>query len=144
MEYFLGSLLTILTLIFAAKVLSKKVDQYKVTPIAYTQSYTHDLISPLLPSGGLTGAYKPLLSQAQKHLDKTNVRVLFVGDKAYWIKDQQFFVAEVEDGMVINDTAGRVDTMAMDSVELDKMVFIVDKLTEGKENDSRDSGHTQL
>jgi hypothetical protein len=123
---------------------SKKVDNYKVPSISYTQSYTHDLISPLLPPGGLTGAYKPLVSQAQKHQDKTNVRVLFVDDKAYWIKDNQFMVAETENGMVVNDTSTRVDTMAMDSVELDKMVFIVGKLTEGINNDSGDSGNPKF
>lgn len=144
MEYFLGALLTILTFIFAAKLVSKKVDNYKVPSISYTQSYTHDLISPLLPPGGLTGAYKPLVSQAQKHQDKTNVRVLFVDDKAYWIKDNQFMVAETENGMVVNDTSTRVDTMAMDSVELDKMVFIVGKLTEGINNDSGDSGNPKF
>jgi hypothetical protein len=143
-EYFLGSLLTILTLIFASKVFSKKTEEYKVSPIAYTQSYAHDLISPLMPPGGLTGAYKPLVSQAQSHQDKTNVRVIFVDNKAYWISNNQFLVADAENGMVVNDTATRVDTMAMDSVELDKMVFIVDKLTEGKQNDSRDSGYTQF
>jgi len=30
--------------------------------------------------------------------------------------------------------------MGMDKVELDKMIFIVDKLTEGNEDDSRNSG----
>jgi hypothetical protein len=144
MEYFLGSLLTILTLIFAARLFSKDVDKYRVSPISYTQSYTHDLISPLLPPGGLTGPYKPLVSQAQKHNDKTNIRVLFVDDKAYWIKDNKFFVAETEDGMVINDTSVGVDTMAMDSVELEKMVFIVDKLTEGINNDRGDSGNSKF
>jgi hypothetical protein len=143
-EYFLGALITILTLIFAAKVFSKKTDEYNVPSISYTQSYTHDLISPLLPSGGLTGAFKPLVSQAQKHQDKTNVKVLFVDGKAYWISNNQFLVAETEGGMVINDTATRVDTMAMDSVELDKMVFIVDKLTEGINNDRGDSGYPKF
>jgi hypothetical protein len=144
MEYFLGALLTILTLIFAAKVLLKNVDQNKVPSISYTQSYTHDLISPLLPPGGFLGAYKPLVSQAQKHHEKTNIRVLFVGNKAYWISNNQFMVAEAENGIVLNDTATRVDTMTMDSVELDKMVFIVDKLTEGINNDSGDSGYPKF
>jgi hypothetical protein len=144
MEYFLGALLTILTFIFAVRLLSKDVDKHTAPPIRYTQSHTHDLISPLLPPGGLTGAYKPLVSQAQKHQDKTNIRVLFVDDKAYWIKDNQFMVAETEDGMVVNDTSTRVDTMAMDSVELDKMVFIVDKLTEGISNDRGDSGNPKF
>lgn len=144
MEYFLGSLLTILTIMFALKVLGKNSAEYEVPSISYTQSYTHDLISPLLPPGGLTGAFKPLVSQAQKHQDKQNVRVIFVDGKAYWINNNQFLVADAENGMVINDTATAVDTMAMDSVELDKMVFIVDKLTEGINNDRGDSGYPKF
>jgi hypothetical protein len=144
MEYFLGALLTILTFIFAVRLLSKNVDKHRAPSITYTQSYTHDLIRPLLPPGGLTGAYKPLVSQAQKHQDKTNIRILFVDDRAYWIKDNQFMVAETENGMVVNDTSARVDTMAMDSVELDKMVFIVGKLTEGINNDRGDSGNPKF
>lgn len=142
MEYFLGSLLTILTLIFAARVLSKDVSKNDPIKISYSQSYTHDLISPLLPPGGFTEAYKPLESQAQKHQDKTNIRVLFVDGKAYWINNNQFLVADAENGMVVNDTTAAVDIMGMDSVELDKMSFIVSKLTEGKNNDSWNSGHS--
>jgi hypothetical protein len=142
MEYFLGSLLTILTLMFAIKLLSKETSKSDPIQISYSQSYTHDLISPLLPPGGFTGPYKPLESQAQKHQDKTNLRVLFVDGKAYWINNNQFLVAEAENGMVINDTTTAVDIMGMDSVELDKMSFIVSKLTEGKNNDSWNSGHS--
>jgi hypothetical protein len=142
MEYFLGSLLTILILMFAVKLLSKDIPKNDPIKITYTQSYTHDLISPLLPPGGFTGPYKPLESQAQKHQDKTNIRVLFVDDKAYWISNNQFLVAEAENGIVINDTATAVDIMAMDSVELDKMSFIVSKLTEGKNNDSGNSSYS--
>ena len=69
---------------------------------------------------------------------------MFVDDRAYWIKDNQFMVAETENGMVVNDTSARVDTMAMDSVELDKMVFIVGKLTEGINNDRGDSGNPKF
>lgn len=144
MEYFLGSLVTILTMIFAVKILSKNVDDYKIPPISYTQSYAYDLIGPLLPPGGLTGAYKPLVSQSQKYEEKYNVRVLFVEDKAYWISNNKFMVAEAENGVVVNDTAKAVDTMGMDSVELSKMIFIVDKLTEGINNDSGDSGYPKF
>ena len=39
-------------------------------------------------------------------------------------------------GLVDKNTTRKVDTMTMDSVELEKTQFIVQKLTEGKQDDS--------
>lgn len=144
MEYFLGSLLTILTLIFAAKVFSKAIARSNPIKISYTQSYIHDLVGPLQPSESFIVLSRPMSSQAQKHQDRVNIRVLFVDGKAYWIRDNQFMVAEAENGAVISNTTTTVDTMAMNSVELDKMSFIVAKLTEGKNSDSGNTGNPQL
>lgn len=144
MEYFLGSLITILTLIIASKLFSTKIKETSVKRIVYTQSYIYDLIGPLLPSGGFLEAYKTSTTQSRLHQDQLNVRVLFVEGKAYWIKDNQFFTATAINGMVVEETISKVDIMGMDKVELEKMVFIVDKLTEGKSNDSGNPGHPKF
>jgi hypothetical protein len=39
------------------------------------------------------------------------------------------------------DSVKPVDIMGMDAVELEKMIFIIEKLTEGTANDSGDSGN---
>jgi hypothetical protein len=65
-------------------------------------------------------------------------------DKAYWIKNNTVFVSEIIDGdlsSISESTAKVVDMMALDKVELDKMVFIVETLTEGLTNDSSGSGN---
>jgi len=51
------------------------------------------------------------------------------------------FTAEQEDGIVKEDTARRVDTMGMNSVQLDRLIYIVDVLNEGNENDRGYTGN---
>jgi hypothetical protein len=67
---------------------------------------------------------------------RNEVRVIIIEGEAYWIVDQTLYVANIVDGLVDNDTTKKVDTMAMDTVQLEKTQFIVQKLTEGKGNDS--------
>jgi hypothetical protein len=67
------------------------------------------------------------------------MKIMIVKDRAYWIKDNTFYVATVVDGQVNKETAKEVDTMAMSKVELDEMMFIVEKLREDN-NDSRGPG----
>jgi hypothetical protein len=42
--------------------------------------------------------------------------------------------------LINKEAAEQVDTMGMDKVQLDKMLFIMDKLREGINDDSRGSG----
>jgi hypothetical protein len=67
---------------------------------------------------------------------------MFLDGRAYWIKDNQFYCADLVNGNVDQETAKPVDTMGMDKVQLDKMFFIVQKLTEGKADDRRSSGNS--
>lgn len=79
-------------------------------------------------------------TQSSKHVDEMFIRVVFLDQKAYWLKDGKFFVADVIDGNVDKDAASEVDTMSMDAIQLNKIKYIVEKLTEGKNNDSRNAG----
>jgi hypothetical protein len=49
----------------------------------------------------------------------------------YWIVNNTFYVADIVDGNVEENTTRLVDTMTMDKVQLDKIMFIVEKLREG-------------
>ena len=60
-------------------------------------------------------------------------RVVFVENQAYWIKNNTLFVADMDEGMVDEDTTREVDTMGMNKVQLEKVIHIVDALTEGKQ-----------
>ena len=81
-------------------------------------------------------------TQSKKHFDRTNVKVIIVDNQAYWIKDNIFYKAPLVDQLIDKDSAEQVDTSDMDKVQLDQMLFILDKLREGINDDSRGSGNT--
>ena len=81
-------------------------------------------------------------SQSKNHEKETNVRVIIVDGQAYWIKDNIFYNAPLLNDMVDKESAQRVDTTNMDKVQLDQMLFILDKLREGISDDSRGSRDT--
>jgi hypothetical protein len=60
------------------------------------------------------------------------VRAIAVEDQIYWIADNAFYTANIVDGDIEENSTRLVDTMAMDKVQLEKMMFIVDKLREGE------------
>jgi len=79
-------------------------------------------------------------TQSKMHYDKTNVKVIILDNQAYWIKDNIFYKASLDGQSIDKESAEQVDTMHMDKVQLDKMLFIMDKLREGINDDSRGSG----
>lgn len=129
MEYFLGSVVTLATLFILGKLFKNKIEPVGQT-LRYSQSHIHSLLAPVLPTN--KQLRKPLVSQATEHNKKNSIRILFVDGLAYWIAQNKFFVADIVDGLIDHENARVVDTMAMDKVQLDKMVFIVDQLTEGR------------
>lgn len=141
MEYFLGSFVTfVVIIIIGYLVKNDKQDSKTFTFLKYSQSYTHDLIAPFMPTNKELTLLNGRPTQSGKHDKSNQVRVLIARDKAYWIRNNTFYTAEVENGEVIKETTKQVDTMAMDKVQLDEMVFIVEQLTRGIENDSRNTG----
>ena len=75
------------------------------------------------------------------HYDKTNIKVIIFDNNAYWIKDNIFYRAPLVNELIDKESAEQVDTIHMDKVQLDKMLFIMDKLREGISDDSRGSGN---
>jgi len=80
-------------------------------------------------------------SQSKIRKARENVRVIIVEDTAYWIQDNAFYTAPMINDLISKDSAIQVDTIHMDKVQLDKMLFIMDKLREGISDDSRGSGN---
>ena len=76
-------------------------------------------------------------SQSRIQHEKTNIKVIIFDNDAYWIKDNIFYKAPLVNQLIDKDSAEQVDTIHMDKVQLDKMLFIMDKLREGKSDDSR-------
>jgi hypothetical protein len=81
------------------------------------------------------------LSQLTKHKEKGMIKVIVLGNEAYWISNHIFYVAEAVDGEVQRHTAKPIDTSALSKGDLDKMLFILDSLRDGKRDDRGSSGH---
>lgn len=142
MEYLLGSVITLITLLIIGYLLRKYSLQRDSYKLVYSQSYIHAMISPItmLLSMGY-GERESVETQILKHYDSLFTQVIITKNKAYWIKDNTFFVAPInDDGEIEKDQAVQVDTMSMDTVQLEEMTLIVEELTRGKGYDSRGTG----
>lgn len=138
MEYFLGSVITMVAMFFATKLISSEKNVIKENPFRYSQSHIHEIISPLVPN---LRQYKKIIKrQSNNQEEKTNIKVIIFDNKAYFVKDGTFYCADMNGTEIDGANATLVDTMGMDRVQLDKMLFIMDQLRDGKKNDSGDSG----
>lgn len=130
MEYFLGSILTLIVVYIVGMFINKSRAQKEKIYVRYSQSHIYNLIADIVPTN--SEMIQQLETQATKHYDKLFVHTLITDDKAYWISENVLYVADiVEDGSVDKETAKQVDTISMSKVELDKIMFIVEQLTKG-------------
>ena len=120
-----------------AKLVNHPKNSTKSVKTNFSQSRQHELVAdfvPILPM-------KPVFTQSMKHERSQYTRIFFVGNDAYWIEDSRVYTAKFEDGKVDHENKKTVDMTTIDKVELDKMIFVVERLTEGLSDDSRDSGN---
>ena len=140
MEYFIGCFSTLVVLYFVGQYGTfNKFNKDPIINIKYRQSSMYELIKDLLPKEVFRK--KVADTQSMKHERKTNVRVIIVHNYAYWVKDNIFYMADMDDGFINKETTRLVDTMGMDKVELDKMLFIMDRLKDGEKDDRSSSGN---
>ena len=138
MEYFLGSVITLLAMFITTRLILPRSKQNIPSPFRYRQSHIFEIVKPLLPLIDFIERPKAR-RQSSEHVDKVNIRVIIVDSLAYWVKDNIFYVADIDGMEIQKDTARVVDTIHMDKVQLDKMLFIMDQLRDGKDNDSGSS-----
>jgi hypothetical protein len=139
MEYLLGSFTTFALIIFMSFIKKEEVKKQKLT-VRYSQSHIFELVQPLLPT--ITNkTIKKRISQSTLYDQKTKIRVIIVENMAYWVKDNVFYEALMTNDGVDSETTKIVDTIGMNSVELDKMLFIMDRLREGLDDDSGSTGN---
>jgi hypothetical protein len=136
MEYFLGSIVTIAAIFFTKLYLSKKVDT-KIPAIRFSQSKALELSIGIIQQ--IVEPVPPTNTQSIMHYNKSTIKILVLGKFAYWIKENSLYMADIVNGDIDHDSTRQVDTMDMDKVQLEKMVYIVEQLREGMPNDSRDS-----
>lgn len=141
MDFAIGSLLTVIILfVFFAKKTEKRVNVQPFLKIRYSQTHIHSLIRPLLPTLQDLKSLKKIKTQTRTHVNNNHIKVLIIDNQAYWTKNNVVFVADIDDGDIDKENARVVDTMGMNKVELDKMLFIIDRLKDGIEDDSGSSG----
>jgi len=145
MEYFLGSLVTFVTIIAVGKIFKSKEKDLLISDfLRYSQSYSHDLVKPFLPTNLELARLSSKPSQSENHDRKQKIKVIMIKNKAYWIKNNAFYNAEIQNGEILKETTSQVDIMGMDKVQLEEMVFIVEELTRGLKNDSGNTGQQKL
>ena len=80
-------------------------------------------------------------SQSAKHAASTMIKIIVIEDKAYWVKDNVFYFADTNGGDIVDVTAKPVEISDMSKQDIDKMLFILDNLRKGNENDSSGTGN---
>lgn len=130
MEYIVPILLTFAGIYTIIVITSKQRWKY-FDNIQYSQSAIHNRLKYLMPYD--TIKKEKIASQADKHISKNMIKMISVDNKAYWIIDNIFYVADMENGNIIPDTVRQIDTSEMSQDELDKMLKIVDNLNSGGE-----------
>jgi len=138
MEYILIVGLTSIVSWSIIKVISKNAKK-GFSKTLYSQSDIHKLLKYFF-SLNITNNEKPP-SQLTKRKERDMIKVIVMGNLAYWVSENIFYVAEAVDGEVIPQTAQPVDTNSMSRKDLDKMLFILDSLKNGKKNDSSSAGN---
>ena len=134
MEYVVGALLTLVIVAVANRLISKQLNTKKMPSIRYSQSHIYSVVAPMM--FGLDKRIPQRSSQAYNYQESLYIKVVISEGKAYWIKENTFYTADVIDGVVDKESTQQVDTMSMNDVELKKMLVIVEALREGRQDDS--------
>jgi hypothetical protein len=134
MEYVVGALLTLVIISAANRLITKQLNKERRTVVRYSQSHIYSIVAPMMLS--YIGHTIKKNSQSYNYQEEAYIRVVVVDSKAYWIKENIFYTADVIDGIVDKESTKEVDTMSMNDVELKKMLVIVETLREGDGNDS--------
>ncbi len=146
MDYLIGFLSSLLLIYIGVRMTAKYMifQQAKNSKVQIRQSDNHLVIYSILTSRGINirPEQKNTMTQSKKHENMESIKVIIMDNNAYWIKNNVFYTAEVDQfGTVDKDTTQVVDTMAMDDVQLDQMLFIIDRLKEETFNDRGGSGN---
>jgi len=138
MIYFYFSLLTITVFCYILIVMNKK-RQKSFNKILYRQSDMHNILKDFFFKDIFDD--KVVTSQSKIWKEKQTTKVVIIDQKAYWVSNNMFYVGDTVDGKVRPETGRPLDTTKMSKKEIDKMLFILDNLKNGKLNDSGSTGN---
>jgi hypothetical protein len=143
MDFFLGFLVTMITIFIMARRFSKQSNLVKPIRIKFSQSSKFEMIRY---------SYEPFLltfsqekdTQATLFKRKHTIKILMLDEKAYWIASNGLTMADLNNGEVVLESAKIVDTISMNDVELKKIMFVIDQLTEGNKDDLGNPGNKEF
>ena len=129
-----------LTLIFFSSIIivMNKKRKNSFNKVLYRQSDMHNILKEFFFKDIFDD--KVVTSQSKIWKEKQTTRVVVIDQKAYWVSGNMFYVGDTVDGKVRPETGKPLDTTKMSKREVDKMLFILDNLKNGKLNDSGSAG----
>ena len=107
--------------------------------VLYRQSDMHNILKDFFFKDIFDD--KVVTSQSKIWREKQTTRVVIIDQKAYWVSNNMFYVGDTVNGQVRPETGKPLDTTKMSKREIDKMLFILDNLKNGKLNDSGSTGN---
>lgn len=139
MEFLIGSAFTLIMFVMVRRSVEKHAKQNKVKGLMFSQSYRDKLFYQNIPNFGQEPK-KKLVTQATKHTESVSTRIIMMDNIAYWIEESGVVFAKITEEGINQEDKKPLDTMGMDDVELKKIMFIVEKLTEGLSDDRSYNG----
>lgn len=87
----------------------------------------------LMKESELDKHFSEIIRDAEENMQEEDefVSVAVVEDKAYWVINNMFYQADIIDGEVDKTSSRPVDAFQMSSKEINKMLYILDNLSEG-------------
>ena len=137
MKYTIVVLLTLVAFC-SIIIITNRLNAKSYSKRIYHQSDMHEMLKRFFYNG-LTVEKKS--SQMMRRKDETLTRVIILEDKAYWVSDNVFYVGEAANGQVKPETGVPISTSGLSTKEINKLLFILDNLKNGKFNDSGSTGN---
>ena len=134
-------MLTLLASLAIIIIMKKKINK-KMSRTLYSQKDTHELLKYFFSID--SSNQKRRFSQLTKHTEKSMIRVIVIGQEAYWVSDNIFYVANAIGGEVESTSARPVDVENMSKNDMEKMLMILDNLQNGNKNDSGSAGNKRI
>jgi len=141
MKYFIGFAYAFVLIYFLARLQKQYNIFYTFSAKAFKNRQSNEHYLKVLSGFNAVKPKEIKKTQSKLHESRINIKVIIVDDEAFWIKDNVFYTANMSGDIVDKETTRAVDTMTMNKVQLDKMMFIIDRLREGTFNDSGGTGY---
>jgi predicted XRE-type DNA-binding protein len=131
MEFMFGAIFMLIVLLFFGRIM-KQTKVTRVLPVVYSQSRTNQINNRY----DFVKSIKKITQSSEDFRQNNMLKVITIDGLAYWIEENALYQAEIINRNIIQETKKKVDTHTIDGVELDKIVFIVDRLTKGNDDSS--------